>query len=93
LIASVDEGSEVARILERSGGGVAVPPGDAESLTKAIRSLVEAPEDAARMGRAGRTWVEQWASPQAVAEAYEKLFEGLRGIDAPGGRDHSRPRT
>jgi colanic acid biosynthesis glycosyl transferase WcaI len=79
LIASVDEGSEVARVVERSGGGVAVPPDDAEALTKAIRRLLDAPDEAARMGDAGRAWVELWASPAAVASAYEELFSALSG--------------
>ena len=29
------------------------------------------------MGRAGRAFVEGWASPAAVAERYEALFEEL----------------
>jgi colanic acid biosynthesis glycosyl transferase WcaI len=79
LIASVDEGSEVALVAQRSGAGIAVPPEDAESLAKAIRGLLEEPAEAARMGRSGRAWVEQWASPEAVAEAYERLFLDLNG--------------
>ena len=74
LIASVDEGSEVARVVERSGGGIAVPPDDAEALTKAIRRVLDAPDEAGQMGDAGRAWVERWASPAAVAAAYEDLF-------------------
>ncbi len=74
LIASVDRGTEVARLVERSGAGVAVPPEDAEALTKAIRQLLESPEERARMGEAGRHFVEAWASPAAVAQAYEDLF-------------------
>jgi hypothetical protein len=30
------------------------------------------------MGSAGRAFVERWASPAAVAERYEALFEELR---------------
>ena len=78
LIASVDEGSEVARLLERSGAGVAVPPEDAEQFTKAIRRLLDAPDEARRMGAAGRRFVQGWASPGAVARSYEELFEELR---------------
>jgi colanic acid biosynthesis glycosyl transferase WcaI len=78
LVASVDAGSEVTRVLERSGGGEAVPPEDAEALTKAVRSLLDAPEETSRMGEAGRAWVEGWASPAAVAESYERLFDRLR---------------
>ena len=84
MIASVDSGSEVARVLERSGAGVSVPPQDAEALTKALRTLLDAPEDRARMGLAGRAFVEQWASPAAVAESYEKLFEELRSHETDG---------
>lgn len=77
LVASVDEGSEVTRILERCGAGLAVPPGDPEAFTKAIRYLVEAPEEAASMGLRGRSFVEAWASPAAVARSYADLFAGL----------------
>lgn len=77
LVASVDRGSEVERIIERSGAGIAVPPDDAEALTKALRALLDAPEERARMGAAGREFVETWVSPAAVAQAYESLFEAL----------------
>jgi colanic acid biosynthesis glycosyl transferase WcaI len=87
LVASVDAGSEVTRVLERSEGGVAVPPEDAEALTKAVRSLLDAPEETSRMGEAGRAWVESWASPAAVAESYERLFDRLRSE-----RGRNRPR-
>ena len=83
LIASVDEGSEVARVVERAGAGVAVPPEDAEAFTKAIRSLIDAPEELERMGNAGRAFVEDWASPAAVAHAYEELFVELRARPRP----------
>lgn len=77
LIASVDRGSEVARLVQRAEAGVAVPPEDAEALTKAIRRLVEAPAERARMGESGRRFVEGWASPAAIAKAYADLFEEL----------------
>lgn len=77
FIASVDPGSEIAGIAERSGAGVAVPPEDAESFTKAIRNLVDDTEERDEMGRRGRSFVEGWASPAAVAKSYEELFEEL----------------
>jgi colanic acid biosynthesis glycosyl transferase WcaI len=78
LVASVDPGSEVAHLVERAQAGVAVAPEDAEALAKAVRQLVEAPDDRARMGVNGRRFVESWASPAAVAQAYEELFLELR---------------
>ena len=79
LLASVDEGSEVANVVARAGAGIAVAPEDPEAFTKALRRLLDAPEEMQRMGEAGRRFVESWASPAAVAEAYESLFEELRG--------------
>lgn len=78
LIAAVDQGSEVARLVERSGAGLAVAPEDAEALTKAVRRLHDLPEEAAAMGKSGARYIAGWASPAAVAEAYEQLFLELR---------------
>lgn len=77
IVASVDIGSEVARVMDRAGAGVAVPPEDPEAFAKALRRLIEAPGDAARMGASGRRFVEGWHSPAAVARAYEELFAAL----------------
>ncbi|MDQ3766440.1 MAG: glycosyltransferase family 4 protein [Actinomycetota bacterium] len=77
LVASVDEGSEVALLVERANAGVAVAPGDAEALTKAIKRLIDDPDEAHRMGRAARRFVQGWASPAAVAASYENLFKEL----------------
>jgi colanic acid biosynthesis glycosyl transferase WcaI len=76
FIASVDPGSEIASIADRSGAGIAVPPDDAESFTKAIRRLAESRDERWEMGRRGREFVEGWASPAVVAERYEELFAG-----------------
>jgi colanic acid biosynthesis glycosyl transferase WcaI len=77
VVASVDPGTEVARTVEAAGAGVAVPPDDAESFTKAVVRMIEEPEQARAMGEAGRRFVERWASPAAVAAAYEELFAEL----------------
>ncbi len=77
LVASVDEGSEVARIAERSGAGLAVPPEDAGALIIAIKELLGSDQRRSIMGAKGRSFVEGWASPAAVAESYEALFEEL----------------
>jgi colanic acid biosynthesis glycosyl transferase WcaI len=79
LVASVDPGTEVARTVERAGAGLAVPPDDAEAFTKALRLLLEDPDQGRAMGASGRRFVEGWASPGAVAEAYDGLFTELLG--------------
>ncbi|MBK9180850.1 MAG: glycosyltransferase family 4 protein [Acidimicrobiales bacterium] len=77
LLASVDPGTEVARLVDRSGAGLAVPPDDPVAFTAALRRLLADPAGLAAMGSAGRRFVEGWASPAAVAQAYEALFEEL----------------
>jgi colanic acid biosynthesis glycosyl transferase WcaI len=78
IVASVDPGTEVAKVVVRAGAGLAVPPDDPEAFTKAVASLVSDPEEAERMGASGRSFVESWASPAAIAERYEGLFGELR---------------
>lgn len=77
VVASVDAGSEIDRLLDRAGAGVSVPPEDPEAFTKSIRALLDAPEERIEMGRRGRAFVEGWASPAAIAETYEGLFRSL----------------
>jgi putative colanic acid biosynthesis glycosyltransferase WcaI len=74
LVASVDLGTEVGRVVERAGAGVAVAPEDPAAFLEAVAGLVDDPDGRAVMGAAGRAFVERWASPAAVAAAYEALF-------------------
>lgn len=78
LVASVDEGTEVARVVERAEAGIAVPPDDPDAFLAALTKLLDGPELAEQMGRAARRFVERWASPAVVALQYETLFEELR---------------
>jgi colanic acid biosynthesis glycosyl transferase WcaI len=85
VLASVDAGTEVARTIERAGAGVAVPPDDPDAFLEALIGLLDDPARLDALGRAGRRFVEAWASPAAVAEAYSELFGHL-----VAGRDHGR---
>jgi colanic acid biosynthesis glycosyl transferase WcaI len=77
VLASIDAGTEVEVTLRKADAGISVPPDDAELFTKAIAQLVAAPVEVARMGEAGRQFVEAWASPATIAIRYEELFEEL----------------
>lgn len=74
LVASVDPGTEVARIAQQAGAGFAVPPDEPAAFLAALERLVGDPAGAQAMGAAGRAWVLDRASPAAVAAAYEALF-------------------
>ena len=77
VLAAIDPGTEVPRILAASGAGVSVPPDDGERFVDALRALLASPSERATMGAAGRAWVERAASPAAVAEAYAALVREL----------------
>jgi colanic acid biosynthesis glycosyl transferase WcaI len=77
LLAAVDPGTEVARTAEAAGCGIAVAPDDERAFLAGLRRLLDDPAGARAMGACGRTWVEGWASPAAVAAAYEELFHDL----------------
>ena len=78
LVASVDPGTEVARVVEEAGAGTAVAPDDPDALVEALLRLVDDPDGADAMGEAGRRFVETWPSPADVARRYEELFTELR---------------
>jgi colanic acid biosynthesis glycosyl transferase WcaI len=87
LVASVDGGTEVARVVEKAGAGIAVPPDDPDSFVDALNGLIDRPAERAQMGAAGRTFIEEWVSPAAVATAYEALFGELARLRSePGSR-------
>jgi colanic acid biosynthesis glycosyl transferase WcaI len=77
VLASIDAGTEVPRILELSGAGLAVAPDDPDAFVAGLRSLLSDAAPLATMGADGRAWVEGWASPAAVARSYEQLFREL----------------
>jgi colanic acid biosynthesis glycosyl transferase WcaI len=79
IVAAIDAGTEVPRILEASGAGIVVPPDDPAAFAGAVGELIGDPATARRMGARGREWVLGAASPAAVASAYEDLVRSLAG--------------
>ena len=77
VLASVDPDTEVDQTIRRAGAGLCVPPDDADRFIGALRSLIDSPDARATMGAAGRRFVENWVSPQAVASQYEDLLTAV----------------
>jgi len=77
VVAAIDAGTEVTRILEQSGAGVSVAPDNEEVFTSALQSMVANIETAREQGRKGREWVETHVSPAAVAHTYLALIADI----------------
>jgi colanic acid biosynthesis glycosyl transferase WcaI len=74
VLASVDEGSETWTMVKKAQAGLCVPPEDPSEIAKAILTLAQDPSFRERLGVNGRSWAEQYHSPQSAAEQFEKLF-------------------
>ena len=57
--------------------GWLIAPGDADGLAAAIRHVIEHPDDAARVARAGAERVLSQFSAERVVDAYDELFKSL----------------
>ena len=77
VIAAIDAGTEVTRILSASGAGVAVPPESPEEFVDAVRNMVSSLPSARDRGIRGRQWVESHVSPSAVANSYLSLIDSM----------------
>jgi glycosyltransferase involved in cell wall biosynthesis len=58
----------VRQVVETAGAGVFVPPGDPTALAEAIRHMAQHPDEARRMGQAGRRYLEQHFGRSKLAE-------------------------
>lgn len=80
VLASIDEGSEVALTIAAAGAGRAVPPDDEAAFLAALEEMLDDPVALEAMGRRGRSHLAESFSPAAQAAAFENLFTEL--IDA-----------
>lgn len=79
IVASIDKGTEVTRIVSSSGAGRVVPPDDVDAFIGALQEMTSNLQAAERMGVAGRNWVVSHVSPAAVATEYLNLCDSVGG--------------
>lgn len=77
VVAAIDAGTEVTRILASSGAGIAVPPDSPAEFIQAISTFVNDRANAQLCGEQGRKWVETHVSPAAVAQSYLEVIASL----------------
>lgn len=87
VIAAAAPGSEAAREVRASGGGIVVAPEDPQALLAAVRRLSGDAALAAHIGAQGRAWAAGELSAESALRAYEQFVATLLA-PAPRGRVH-----
>ena len=77
VIASVDQGTEVALRVTDADAGLAIPPDDPDAFTAAVEYLADDVELRTRMGVNARAWAKESHSPRVAAGAYLDLVGRL----------------
>lgn len=75
--ASIDAGSEVARVVENAGCGFRVEPGDVKALADEIAVLAADADLCETMGRRAREWAERHGGVDRAVRAYERVLVDL----------------
>jgi len=82
---------DLPAVIEHERTGLLVPPGDAAALAEALLRLLDRPEEAERLGEAGRAESAQGASWATVAERVEQVYRRvLAGRDGDRGAGEGR---
>lgn len=82
-VVATDAGG-VAEVVAHGETGLLVPPADPKALAEAVLSLLEDPGRGARLGAAGRRRAEREFSLRRHADAVERLYEEVLGVERGG---------
>ena len=74
IVGSVPDTGTAKEAILNSGGGIVVPPEDAESLANAIVDLYKNPQQVETLGQQGRKYAEDYFSIEQALNKYEQLF-------------------
>ena len=74
IIGSVPDTGTAKEVILKSGGGIVVPPEDAESLAQAITDLHKNPAQLEALGKSGRKYAEEYYGIEQALDQYEQLF-------------------
>jgi colanic acid biosynthesis glycosyl transferase WcaI len=75
LLVSVPADNLAARVVERSGGGIVVPPHDAEALLASAAALLEDEATRRELAQRARVYAEATFDLDAVATRFEEVLE------------------
>lgn len=75
IIGSVPDTGTAKDVILKSGGGIVVPPEDAQSLAQAITDLHKNPAQLDALGQSGRKYAEEHYGIEQALDQYERLFK------------------
>jgi len=78
LLVSVARDNLAARVVERSGGGIVVPPNDPEALVSAAAALRADEGMRAQLGARARSYAETAFDLGTIADRFEQVLERAR---------------
>jgi colanic acid biosynthesis glycosyl transferase WcaI len=77
VVAAIDPGTEVTRLIGGANCGLTVAPDDSVALIAALRTMLADLNEIRQMGERARQFVEQVASPASVAQQYVSAINGV----------------
>lgn len=77
VVAAVNGLSYAAQVILTANCGILVPPEEPKALAAALRELRSRPQDAHKLGRAGRIHVRQHYERSQILQRWSKLLETL----------------
>jgi colanic acid biosynthesis glycosyl transferase WcaI len=77
VVAAIDPGTEVTRLIDGAKCGCTVPPDDSVALIEALRTMLADFSEIRQMGERARQFVEQVASPKSVAQQYVTAIQDV----------------
>jgi glycosyltransferase involved in cell wall biosynthesis len=78
IVLAVPPENLASRIVDENRAGIVVPPTDIEGFFAAGMRLLNAPEEAAQMGKAARAYAEATFDVVAIADRFEQVFAEAR---------------
>ncbi len=78
IIGSVPANGTAARAIEKSGGGLVIPPEDAEALASAIEHLYSNPQLVKSLGEKGRDYAKKVYNFEFILDRYEQLLLSMQ---------------
>jgi colanic acid biosynthesis glycosyl transferase WcaI len=91
LLAIVDDGSEIARLVHEERMGWVSRPEDPAAAAELLRALACAPAELTRAGRNGRAAAVRSYSRQAVTQRWLRLFHEMTAASFAAAEDASGP--